>query len=167
MWYFIVAAIIAVGDQLFKSWIIANIELGGQIDVIPGIIHLTYVRNTGAAFSMLSDMRWPLIIISLVAIVAIIFVLIKKKFAFWINGSLCLVLGGAVGNLIDRVFRAFVVDMFEVEFTTYAVFNFADCCIVVGGIVFCIAYFIVSTKAEKEKKNALPQTGENTGEKNS
>lgn len=149
----LVAAIAAVGDQLFKMWIVGHVDLGGQAALIPKVIHLTYAQNTGAAFSMLQDKRTLLLIITGLCIVGIIVFLALVKLNTFGKITAGLILGGAIGNAIDRVFLGYVVDMFEVEFMNYAVFNIADCCIVVGGILFCI-YYIFFRKDPKKLKAA-------------
>ena len=162
--FLILSALIVVGDQLFKHWIVQNIELGGQFPVIPGVIHFTYLRNTGAAFSMFEGMRWTLVVIACLCCAAIVVYLIRAKTNPWNKVGLAMVLGGAIGNLIDRIRFGYVVDMFETEFVDYAVFNIADVCITLGGILFCVV-FIFFTKAEEKpakpgkRKSAFPQTG--------
>ena len=152
--YFIIAVFVTAADQLFKKWIVASVPLSGYMAMIPGIIHLTYVRNTGAAFSIFTNMRLFLTILTSCMIAGLIVFLIKARLSKLEKIALSAVLGGAVGNLIDRVFLGYVVDMFEVEFIEYAVFNVADSFIVVGGIVFCICYLIDAVKDEKAKKAA-------------
>ena len=136
------AVLLLVGiDQLVKFLITTNLSLGSTVELIPGMIQLTYVRNTGAAFSMFSGMRWPLIAITVAVTLALILILATKKithpFGVW---SLVFIIGGAVGNLIDRIFLGYVVDMFEPTFINFAVFNVADIFVVCGGIAFCIYY---------------------------
>ena len=161
--FLILSVAIVAGDQLFKHWIVQNIELGGQLPVIPGVIRLTYLRNTGAAFSMFEGMRWPLVVIACVCCAAIIVYLVKVKTNPWNKVGLSMVLGGAIGNLIDRVRFGYVVDMFETEFVDYAVFNIADICITLGGILFCVVFifFTKSNTAEKpiKRASAFPETG--------
>ena len=137
------AVLLLVGlDQLVKFLITTNLSLGSTVELLPGIIRLTYVRNTGAAFSMFSGMRWPLIAITIAVTVALILILVSKKithpFGVW---SLVFIIGGAIGNLIDRIWLGYVVDMFEPTFINFAVFNVADIFVVCGGIAFCI-YFL-------------------------
>ncbi len=129
MFYFIIAALIVMLDQLAKYFITLNIAPGAVVDVIPGIIHLTYQENTGAAFSFLSDMRWVLVGVSAVVIVLIVIGMIKYKDKIGLVGKLSLaaVLGGAVSHLIDRAVLGYVVDFFEFEFVSFAVFDVADC----------------------------------------
>jgi len=137
------AAAVAAGDQLFKHWLVQRLALHEQLPVFPGVLHLTRTHNTGAAFSMLNSVPWLLTAVSAVAVVLLLAYLLR-----WCRlgmvGRLAMagVLGGAVGNLIDRITAGYVVDMFEVEFVRFAVFNVADCFITVGGIVFCICFIV-------------------------
>lgn len=163
MSFFILAAIIVAGDQLLKYWVIQNIALGEVRSFIPGILQLTYVENSGAAFSILSSHTWILTVFSLVAIVAVSIFLIKTKMSRGAKLCIAAVLGGAVGNAIDRLVSGAVVDMFEVSFMDFAVFNLADCFIVVGGIGFCIFYIIHSVRADRaEKAEKLAERAEKT-----
>lgn len=163
MLYFIIAIMIVFADQAVKYLITIDLAAGEQLALIPGIIHLTYVENTGAAFSILSDMRWVLVAVSSIASLVIIYILMKYKNKIEAFGklALALVLGGALGNLIDRAVLGYVVDIFEVEFLRFAVFNVADCFITLGGIAFCIYYFIHSEKQDRVKKS---KTAEKSGQ---
>ena len=162
--FLILSVIIVAGDQIFKHWIVQNIELGGQLPMIPGVIRLTYLRNTGAAFSMFEGMRWPLVVIACICYVAITLFLVRAKTNPWNKVGLSMVLGGAIGNLIDRIRFGYVVDMFETEFVDYAVFNIADICITLGGILFCVVFIFFTKQEEKPEKprkrtSAFPETG--------
>lgn len=157
MLFFILSILIVIADQAMKYFVTIKLALGGQLPLIPGIIHLTYVRNTGAAHSILTGYTWLLTIISALASVLIIILIIKMKIGTFGRITLACVLGGAVGNLIDRAALGYVVDMFEVEFMNYAVFNVADMFISVGGALFCIYYLIHSVKKDKTaKKKSVP-----------
>lgn len=164
MLYFIIAVVIVLADQAVKYLITIDLAAGEQIALIPGIIHLTYVENTGAAFSILSDMRWVLVAVSSVCSLVIIYILLKYKNKIEVFGKLALacVLGGALGNLIDRAVLGYVVDIFETEFIRFAVFNVADCFITVGGIAFCIYYFFHSGKKEKIKAGRAAASADQT-----
>ena len=143
MIYFIISALIVLLDQASKYMMSIQLTPGEPVELIPGIIHLIYVENTGAAFSFLRDMRWVLVIVSLVVIVLLIVLMIRYGSKIRPLGMLALasVLGGAFGNLIDRAFFGYVVDFFEFGFISwFAVFNVADSFITIGGIVFCIYY---------------------------
>ena len=130
------AAVIVLADQLFKSWIVANITLGGTETFIPGLLQRTHVHNYAAAFSMFKGMRIPIIIITCIVCVAIIAALIiKKPRSVWQRVALMLVLGGAVGNLIDRIALGYVVDMVCLDFFRFPVFNVADIFITCGCVI--------------------------------
>lgn len=147
--YLLTAAAVAIADQLSKVWIVNNISLGSELSVLPGIFHLTYVKNTGAAFSMLSGHVNLLLIITIAASILILFVLFKADFNWVGKLSLSVILGGAIGNIIDRVYLGYIVDMIEVEFVNFAIFNVADSFICVGGVVFCIYYLFFHDKRTK------------------
>lgn len=126
-------------DQLTKILTVRKIAEGGCVRLLDRVVHLTYVRNDGAAFSMLSGQRWLFIVIALAAIV-LATVLIWKKVFTKKTELFCLaaILGGAIGNLIDRVVYGSVVDMIELEFMHFAVFNVADCFITCGVFLLCL-----------------------------
>lgn len=138
LWYLLAAALVAV-DQLLKVWVRGHIPLGTSIPFLPHIMDLSYVQNTGAAFSSFSGMTWLLAGVSLVVSVAVAILLARDFFpGTWGRLCLTLILAGAVGNLIDRVALGFVTDMFATTFINFAVFNVADICVVVGGILMVI-----------------------------
>lgn len=163
MLYFIIAALIIALDQTTKYFITLQLSDGGQIDLIPGVIHLTYAENVGAAFSFLSNMRWPLAAITAAVIVVAIVLIIRHRASINRLGMLALtaVLGGAMSHLIDRVVIGYVVDFFELEFVTFAVFDVADCFITVGGIVFCVYYLL-----RRDDLNKEPFRGRSSKKKN-
>lgn len=138
--YFAMAAAVVVLDQWSKAAVVANIPLYGEVPVISWLFQLTNVRNTGAAWSLLAQHTGVLAAVSILAALAIS--------AYMLFGNLCpaarlmlgFVIGGAVGNLIDRVRLGYVVDMIDLTFMNYPVFNVADCFIVVGGILFSLIF---------------------------
>ena len=147
--YAILALVLVALDQLVKYLVLQNIPLGGHVPFIPYPLELTYVQNTGAAFSIFSEHTWMLALVSLVMSVVLALVLWKNFFRHPLGKvTLTLLLAGAVGNLIDRVFRGFVVDMFNVLFMNFAVFNVADICVVVGGIAAGVYYLFLMDKLE-------------------
>ena len=148
--YLILAALLVLLDQIVKVLVMTHIPLGGHVPFIPHLVELTYVQNTGAAFSMLNEHTWLLALVSL-AMSVILAVALWKNFFRHPLGKTCLtlLLAGAVGNLIDRTFRHFVVDMFNVLFMNFAVFNVADICVVVGGIAAAVYYLFLADKWEK------------------
>ena len=151
MLYFIFAALIVVIDQLFKAWIAATIVPGTSLPLIPKILHLTYVENTGAAFSILSDARWLLVALSSVSVVAIIVILLRVKLPRLVKWCAAAILGGAAGNLIDRVRTGAVIDMFEARFINFAIFNVADIFITLGCGAL-IVYYIAEEIRERKSK---------------
>ncbi|MFI3313902.1 MAG: signal peptidase II [Eubacteriales bacterium] len=139
-------------DQWTKFLTIANIPMYGQIPVWDGVFHLTYILNTGAAFSMLEGQMWFFFLITLAFLVGVGLVIWKK----WITHpvglfAIAMITGGAIGNFIDRMTIGAVVDMIEVEFMDFAIFNVADSFIVVGAILLCI-WAIFLDRKPKEKQ---------------
>ena len=152
MLYFVLAAFLVAADQLVKYLISSNIPLGGSVPFLPHIMDLTYVKNTGCAFSLLEQHTWLLTTVSAVLSVVLAVALAKKFFAHPFGRvALALLLAGAVGNLIDRVVLGYVVDMFRTLFVDFAVFNVADICVVVGGIAAAIYYLFLYDKLEGKK----------------
>ena len=150
MLYYLLAAALVVMDQLVKFLVRANIPLGEGVPFIPHILQLTYYQNTGAAFSIFEQHTWILTLISAAASVLLIVLLAKRTFNHpFAMVSLALVLAGAVGNLIDRLFLGYVTDMFQTLFMNFPIFNVADICIVCGGIAFCV-YFLLFCKEEEK-----------------
>ena len=147
--YAVLAAALVALDQLVKYLVSHNIPLGGHAPLLPHLVELTYFQNTGAAFSMLEVHTWLLTLISAVMSVVLGVAVWKKFFAHPFGRcALTLVLAGAVGNLIDRALQGYVVDMFNVLFMDFAIFNVADICVVVGGIAACVYYVFFYEKLE-------------------
>ncbi len=140
---FWVAAIISFGlDQATKYWIVQNFTLLETLPLIPGVFHFTYVRNTGAAFSLLTGkadlLRWLSLLVSL-GLMA--FALFGGKLKKLEQISFGLLLGGAMGNGIDRFIFGSVVDFIDLRFIRFAVFNLADISINLGIICWLIDSF--------------------------
>ncbi len=153
MLYYLIAIFLIVIDQLVKWWVRGAIPLGESIPFIPHLMDLTYVQNTGAAFSSFSGLTWLLALVSLIATVVIALLLRRDFFPSPLGRfTLALLLSGAAGNLIDRVFLGFVTDMFQTTFINFAVFNVADICVVVGGILM-VAYVLLFWEKDKEAGN--------------
>lgn len=149
MFYFVLAAALVALDQLVKYLVSANIPVGGSVPFLPYIMDLTYVQNTGCAFSLLEEHTWLLTIVSAVMSVVLAGALAKGFFKHPLGKvTLSLLLAGAVGNLIDRAFYGYVIDMFRTLFMDFAVFNVADICVVVGGIAAAAYYLFLYDKLE-------------------
>lgn len=150
--YFILAALLVVVDQGVKFLVRANIPLYTRLDFIPGF-DLTYIQNTGAAFSILSSHTWILAALSGVVSVILAVMLAKNYFPEKLaKFSLALLLGGAIGNFIDRALLGFVTDMFATTFMNFPVFNVADMGVVVGGFLLCFYVFLTMKEEGKEEK---------------
>lgn len=149
----IFVVIATVLDQLSKLWVVNNIPLYGEIPVLDGIFHLTYAQNTGAAWSMLSGMQWLFLGIFLVFTLGIVWEFSKKRWPFTAFDRWCIavVYAGGLGNIIDRIRLGYVVDMIEVEFINFPVFNLADCCITCGCIALIVHLVFFNRDFWKEK----------------
>lgn len=139
MIYFIIVIGIIVLDQWAKY--LANIHLRTieTYPLIQNVFHLTYRENTGAAFSILRDNQAFLQIITVVVVIILIFYLgkiLKKRNLFLLKLPLAFIIGGAIGNLIDRIRLDYVIDFFDFNLINFAVFNVADVFIVIGSILF-------------------------------
>lgn len=157
MLYAIIAAIILIGDQWLKYWVTVNITLStGEAALIPGVVKLVNIHNSGAAFGFLSDAayaRWLFLGIAALFIIVIVVVLAKHLFkSRFANWCAVMALAGAVGNCIDRALYGYVVDMFKVEFMDFAVFNVADVFLVVACLAFII-YLIVDLFRGKDDED--------------
>lgn len=150
--FFLLAAVLTVADQVVKYLVRLNIPLGQRLSFLPGVMDLTFVQNTGAAFSLLDEHTWLLTLLSGAAAVVLAVLLVKKIFPHW-SGQLALglLLGGAVGNFIDRLLLGYVTDMFAVTFLNFPVFNVADIGVVVGGVLLCIHVILFMREEDKKE----------------
>lgn len=150
-------------DQIVKIIISSTMSVGETIPVIKDIFHFTYIRNEGAAFGMLSEHRWVFMIISSVAIVAMCIYLFKFcKERMLTKIGIALVIGGGIGNMIDRIFLGYVVDMIDCRFIDFYVFNVADSCVCVGaGIVFLGVLLDTIKEIKESKAKKLAENNEN------
>ena len=165
MFYAILAAALVVLDQIVKYLVRANIGLGASIPFIPYVMDLTYVQNTGAAFSILRQHTWLLTLTSAVVVLVMCWLIVKgffkNRLGLW---SAALVLAGGVGNRIDRAVFGWVTDMFQTTFMDFAVFNVADCCITIGvPLLFLYVWLYVGRDEKKEEEtdgaDQLPPDG--------
>jgi len=151
MLYYLLSLILIGLDQAVKVWIRSSVALGERLPFLPGLLELTYVKNTGAAFSILTEHTWLLTLISLVVSVVVALALGKDLLPHPMGRlALSLILAGGVGNLIDRALLGFVTDMFATTFMDFPVFNVADICVVIGGVLF-VAYALLFGDKEERK----------------
>lgn len=161
MLFAIVAAVILIADQWLKYWVTVNITLStGSQELIPGVVKLVNIHNSGAAFGLLDNVdyaRWIFLAVTAVFVVVIAVLLVRRvfdsRFAVWCE---VLFLTGAIGNCIDRVFLGNVVDMFKLEFVNFAVFNIADAVLVVSCLMFVIYVFFGSRGENDEDEDDAP-----------
>lgn len=150
--YWIMSGALIAIDQWVKWWITSNLALGETQPIIPGVLSLNHIRNTGAAWSMLEGKMWFFTVVTIVAVVAIIYLMIKNRqtASRWFMTGLALILAGAIGNFIDRVRLGYVVDMFQTDFMNFPIFNVADISLVCG--VICILIYIILDEKDQVKK---------------
>ena len=161
MLWIILLVLIIFADQLSKWLVVALLQGKESVYVIPGVLRFTYVENDGAAFGMLDDHRWVFLVLSTVMIIALIYYIVKyKPQSKWVMTSLILIVGGGIGNMIDRLLLGYVIDF--IDFCAFPnlwrwVFNIADSAVCVGTFMLSL-WLILDTvkeykreKAEKEK----------------
>ena len=158
-WVFVLMAGSVVLDQVTK-WLAVRYLM--PMDTLPlweDVLHLTYYENPGAAFGILTKSRWVFMVISTVAILAISYFLIRHRPEnLWVRLSLGMIVGGGIGNMIDRVWLGYVVDFIDFRLINFAIFNVADSFVTVGAgimMVYLISDMIKETKKEQQKKAEL------------
>ena len=148
----IVGALLVIIDQIIKYFVSVYLQPVGSVSVIDNLVSLTYVENKGVAFGMFSDMRWVFVALTSVLLAIIIFYMFRKrpkgKF-FYICAAL--IIGGGIGNLIDRIFYGYVIDYLSLSFFP-PVCNFADYCITAGTIMLVIYLLFFSDVLDSSKK---------------
>lgn len=154
----ILALFIILFDQGVKLWVENCIGIYETIHAIPGLIDFVYVKNTGAAFSFLAEKSYGIILLSCISVIfcaAVIIYIVKKKpdNKLYLT-ALSLMFSGAFGNVIDRLFRGYVVDFIETKFMSFPVFNIADIAITTGAVLMII-YVIFFDKKESENKQVI------------
>lgn len=149
--FFIVAL-----DFITKKIVASSMQLYQSIPVIDGVFNITFVKNTGASFGMMKGARWFFVAITLLLIAAVIYYILKNKVTdklFLLSATF--VVGGGIGNLIDRVVEGAVVDFFDFCLINFAIFNVADCFVVVGVILMAIYLVVSEIKSHKGEKGNL------------
>ena len=146
--------VMIAGDQALKGWTVSHLELGESTPFIPAIMQLTRVHNYGAAWSSLSGKTVLLIAVTAVMMIAVAVLLIRRVVRHPLGVSACLlILGGGIGNIIDRIRLGYVGDMFDLLLFSYPVFNLADCFVVVGAILGAVYYLWIYEKFDARKKS--------------
>ena len=150
----LLAAGIVAADQYTKFLTVAHIALYQDVELIPGFLGLTYVQNTGAAFSSFQGQQWLFALIFVVFTVAVVYEYFKKSMPFTTLERWCIaaIYGGGLGNMIDRIRLGYVVDMIETKFMEFPVFNVADCFITCGCVVLMISLCFFNRQFWKDGK---------------
>ncbi len=166
--FFVTLGVVVI-DQFTKFLVRLFMNVGDSVKLIPGVVNITYVQNDGAAFGMLDNARWVFIIISTVAIAGMIWFLKKYNDRhILLTLAVSFILGGGIGNMIDRLFITdeagvhVVTDFIEPAFVKFAVFNGADSFITVGA--FMLGYYLIFIEPKVEKRLKAQKAAQNAEE---
>lgn len=152
MIYTIIAAVLVAADYITKLWAERVLTRISSIPLIENVFHLTYVENRGIAFGMFSGGRVVFIAVSLVVmavLLIIVFKTTKSARTVWLKGGASLVIAGAIGNLIERIVKGYVVDFFDFRLINFPVFNVADIAVCVG-VVMLLIHFLFAEDNKSE-----------------
>lgn len=147
------AAVLVVIDQLLKAWATAELLPVGSMTLIPHVVELRYSLNEGMAFSLLWGKQGFLIAVTSVALLVLLGYLLLRKMPVLERIAWTMVLGGGIGNLIDRIVSGQVVDYINFLFVDFAIFNFADICVTVG-VALLFVYVLAAELKERKKKSS-------------
>lgn len=154
--YYILALIVLFLDQLTKWIVVSSMEIRQSIPIIENLLYFTSHRNKGAAFGILQGQMWLFYIVTVIVVIFVVYYMKKyAKDSKLLGVSLGLVLGGAIGNFVDRLFRGEVVDFIDVYIFTYdfAIFNVADMALVIGVGLLMIQVILEEKKEKQGRKN--------------
>lgn len=149
---YIVAAVIYVLDQLAKWLIRANLPVFHEVTIIPGVVEFLHIQNTGGAFSIFPNQIWLFVLVAVVVVVAVVFIERKYRPSILAQVGLGLLLGGAVGNMTDRIIQHSVTDYVYFSIVHFAIFNLADAAIDVGVLLLLINSFRSPKNTKTETK---------------
>lgn len=155
MFYYLIALLVIALDQLTKWMIVKKMEYGESIEIIENLLYITSHRNRGAAWGILQGQMWFFYIITIAVIIGIVYYIQKMaKESILLGVALGLMLGGAIGNFIDRVARQEVVDFVHTYIFSYSfpVFNVADAALSIG-VGLLVIHMFLEEKNAKEKDN--------------
>ena len=148
------AVLVLIIDQVIKVIVSNHLTESKELQVIKNIISICYTHNTGAAFSILQNQKYLLIFLALIALVIIDRYITNLKEASKLEQiSSSLIIGGIIGNLLDRIFYSSVIDYIMLKFINFPIFNFADSCIVIGVIILIVLTIVDSIKRKNEVTN--------------
>ena len=134
--YLITVALVLLLDRLTKYLVVKNMELTSTVPVIEGFFHLTYIKNAGAAFGLLANMRWVFVVVTAFILLAVLYMVFKTPTEdILIKVTLGMITGGALGNLIDRISTGLVIDFLDFRGIWPYIFNVADSFVIVGVVL--------------------------------
>ncbi len=152
LWILIIAASVIL-DQVTKLIVVNTMDYGQSVVLIKNIFSFQYIHNYGAAWGMFSDNRWVFMVVTSLALIAMPVILYRyRKLHFLFGLSLSLFIGGAIGNMIDRIFLGYVVDFLQFTFIDFPIFNVADICVVFGAIIMMIYVIFFDKELFVDKK---------------
>ena len=149
---FIGCVLLILLDQVTKLLALQNLKGQNPVTLIPDVFQLLYVENRGAAFGILQNRQWVFLIITVIVLAALVWALPKipqERHFLPLTLCLCFIGAGAVGNMIDRIFRGYVVDFFYFKLIDFPVFNVADICVTVGMALFLIYFIFIERKEHR------------------
>ena len=146
----IILSLLILSDQIFKLLTLKYLKPVGSVNLINGILRLNYVENTGAAFGLFKNNTAVLSIFTGVVVIGCLYYIFVKQFDNKIyNICLVMIVAGGIGNLIDRLFRNYVIDYIEAAFIDFPVFNFADILVTCGS--FLLAFYLIYDTVKERK----------------
>lgn len=152
--YYIIAMILIGLDQLSKYLTVQEIALGEVVSLVPNVLSLTYIRNSGAAWSILEDQMILFYVITVVVVGALIYFLhTEGKRSPIASTGIAFIMGGAIGNFIDRLHLKYVIDMIRLEFINFPIFNVADMALTIG-VIILIGYIVYDELVKKKVKGS-------------
>ena len=159
----VLVVLLVLIDQGIKYFVITNIDLNESFYSFSigghNLFSITHVRNGGAAWSILEGKTALLTVIAAIAVIIVLFLIASGRFKLKLEAvMLSFIMAGGIGNLIDRIKYKEVIDYIQTDFMDFPIFNFADICVVVGAIGFCIAYLIVETVNNRKKRSVVMGT---------
>ena len=155
------ASALLVGIDQLTKWLAAEYLHEGQpVSIIDGVLELLFHKNPAAAFGLFEGQRWLFMGVTVVVILVVTAILMSGKYRQYklVNISGILIIAGGIGNMIDRIRLGYVIDFIYVRLINFPVFNFADCCVVIGAVLLLVFFFFIynEDKAGTDKKNGQP-----------
>lgn len=149
--FFIGVILLTAADQFSKWIVLQKLTEYESVPLLKNVFHFTYCENRGAAFGILQNQVWIFVLITVAVLVAVVYYMLRMRpQSKWLRASLMLLLSGALGNLIDRICRGYVVDFLDFCLIHFPIFNVADCFVVIGAIM--LAAYLIFSEYRKENR---------------